>query len=888
MSTVFLLRSRGEVARANRELTREPQEKFWMKCCATGRYSGGSFSPRTRKQRDWILQTIIAAMSEASWLDYLPRHAIFDPTHAEVSLLQKLSIPFVDEDFDDEEDWSGRQCLAVRENELFAAIGSEIRALNLIEFRYAFRKAWERDRCENMDWINDISYKKLQTDGITFTIRSLSFNRGGKLLAVAGDREVAVVVLPHTRAKNGIIECRTYSVGSYYHAAGGSSRIVKHYWHPLSETRSHLIILTHRGVIRLYDVAKDIEEPELTVRVPVRDRAVSFCMGEGSGWGPFTAYVLTEGGDIFAVCPIVPERSICARAHLENLNTLINSSLQQLDTLFDENKAQISEEEYAYRSQQYTLQERWIKDTLASAASTETQLRLSPPARLTPMPQQIEVQGMVRGRKQADKACDLAYITGNPVGVIVVAFAGTLHALIELGIEPTWRADSSGAIGERKTCSLCLYETIRFGEGGDRMRLISHWRDAVYCLSSKGVHAVFLKWVAELRNIKDKEDARGSEEGGDAAINMDKEIAKFIDAGQTSDVVHVVRIAEQMSECVNMAGLVELDDVSLGRALLSLTTASRFVGIELDPVHTPPASPKLSSAVADQLAQAASENRIQLDIDEKDVCNLEEKRYDPLLPLPPFKPPACLVRNHGLPRRPRIVCNTKLSTDTIPLFKREVASFRDEIRALTLAGLEIQKRLELQQRELKRQLEHLSTLAAASKSQKTKQRLEKAMEHQQKLRVRMNTLLQILIDNHGDGGVRSVERGYFEELEKMKHRVLGSPHPNERDKLLLKGGKVWGLEGILMKKEGEERRVEEGFERKIQRLRQDFDATLKQYAEACRHKKERPQPLKLGETELVEVEQKLGQQAKRIGEMRRALEELDTRFRANGKATLGF
>lgn len=61
-----------------------------------------------------------------------------------------------------------------------------------------------------------IKSKTLDNPNINFTIRALSVNPNGKLMAVAGDHEIVVVVLPrsgYTRSRAEMVECRcVYSV----------------------------------------------------------------------------------------------------------------------------------------------------------------------------------------------------------------------------------------------------------------------------------------------------------------------------------------------------------------------------------------------------------------------------------------------------------------------------------------------------------------------------------------------------------------------------------------------------------------------------------------------------------------------------------------------------
>jgi hypothetical protein len=55
------------------------------------------------------------------------------------------------------------------------------------------------------------------------------------------------------------VENRRYEVGLKYFKV---SKIIQIEWHPLSD--SHLMVLTSNGILRMFNVEKDIEDPEQT------------------------------------------------------------------------------------------------------------------------------------------------------------------------------------------------------------------------------------------------------------------------------------------------------------------------------------------------------------------------------------------------------------------------------------------------------------------------------------------------------------------------------------------------------------------------------------------------------------------------------------------------
>lgn len=109
-------------------------------------------------------------------------------------------------------------------------------------------------------------------------------------------------------------------MGQYYHTSA-MSPIAKIDWHPWGDSGSTLLVMTVDGKLREYDVSLDPDEPRKTTDfVPEKKRGAyaavdyserevtSFTFGKGKAdWGPLTVYALMKSGDIYAVCPYLPE-----------------------------------------------------------------------------------------------------------------------------------------------------------------------------------------------------------------------------------------------------------------------------------------------------------------------------------------------------------------------------------------------------------------------------------------------------------------------------------------------------------------------------------------------------------------------------------------------------
>ncbi|KAJ2345578.1 hypothetical protein GGF43_005183, partial [Coemansia sp. RSA 2618] len=119
------------------------------------------------------------------------------------------------------------------------------------------------------------------------------------------------------------------------------TRVVDVMWHPLSTTDSHLLVLQANGTVKLFDVSEDADTPEQTLSLFsaagagsagfAMSRAVSFCMGSASsaGWSRATLYVLTNTGELYSLCPVLPRRCSLDHGWLEDLLETVEMDVRE-------------------------------------------------------------------------------------------------------------------------------------------------------------------------------------------------------------------------------------------------------------------------------------------------------------------------------------------------------------------------------------------------------------------------------------------------------------------------------------------------------------------------------------------------------------------------------
>ncbi|KAJ1965543.1 hypothetical protein GGI12_000684 [Dipsacomyces acuminosporus] len=300
------------------------------------------------------------------------------------------------------------------------------------------------------------------------------------------------------------LDCRSVLLGSMQTAtnakekrrtsAAGSSlsvsapwsvrtRIQDALWHQLSSTDSHLLVLHANGTVRLFDVSSDVDVPEQTFSLRnakggssgfSMSQAAAFCMGSSAaaGWARTTLYVLTNTGEVYSLCPVLPRACCIERDWLEDL-------LETTELVVREWQA----EEYETSECIYTPPElaaaraatKWINQVLSldkakTAAPGGERLYLTLPGNLSlppctqgpylfqPEPAPVDGSGydsddsISSGASDksmganAEDASDILYIeSGSGVGLIAVAYCDA-HVEVFADLEPViarWSSHSS-------------------------------------------------------------------------------------------------------------------------------------------------------------------------------------------------------------------------------------------------------------------------------------------------------------------------------------------------------------------------------------------------------------------------------------------------------------
>ncbi|KAF8592657.1 hypothetical protein K439DRAFT_1650279 [Ramaria rubella] len=393
---------------------------------------------------------------------------------------------------------AGRRCImALRESDLLLAVGNEIRITSLSD-------------AKDIN-LHQRTYKTLYTPNVEFAIRQMTINHNGKLLAIAGTHQVAVVSLPragYSKLVTSKVDCRTIQVGQFHHATNSAVPISKIEWHPWGKSACTLLVMTADGIFREYDISMDPEEPQQTLFfMPERPRTssvrgdsssrdvVSFCLGQGKAdWGPLTVYALTKNGDLWAMCPFIPSNASIPSAYIHALEYFVRAKEESAAKSNSPSNPDVTSQHsglslstlYAYQlkyvvslsKQLPTTPSTLFPSTSRSVPISAPSIVRSPPMRQGPFlfqPAPRELEGL------GGNATDLLYINvegtsslhaeeeGNEerLGVLALAYSdGKVDICLDVEkVEALWESSrhSSADVSACDLPMVAVYETIDLG-----------------------------------------------------------------------------------------------------------------------------------------------------------------------------------------------------------------------------------------------------------------------------------------------------------------------------------------------------------------------------------------------------------------------------------------
>uniref|UniRef100_A0A0D2XZH7 Nucleoporin NUP82 n=1 Tax=Fusarium oxysporum (strain Fo5176) TaxID=660025 RepID=A0A0D2XZH7_FUSOF len=267
----------------------------------------------------------------AAWLSSnAPGHRLFEPS-SEASKSRSLESAYSSK----KKTIPGpRRTIAHRGTEVFVAVGREIRWGDLAYLkdewanRYSKRGSSQGIRIKREDSTQPFDDESLESAAglrtiktpVADDIRQLIISPNSNFLAILTAHTVHICVLPDpshlTSEDAGPLKPKIFTLGPTTHVTSRSP-IVSALWHPLGVSGS-CIVTTTADAIKLVDgttLDQDFSASAAATNTAfspdsfeMEVAAASFSTKGAGGWNPMTLWVAMREGDVYALCPLLPQK----------------------------------------------------------------------------------------------------------------------------------------------------------------------------------------------------------------------------------------------------------------------------------------------------------------------------------------------------------------------------------------------------------------------------------------------------------------------------------------------------------------------------------------------------------------------------------------------------
>ncbi|KAH6915231.1 hypothetical protein BKA70DRAFT_570030 [Coprinopsis sp. MPI-PUGE-AT-0042] len=767
-------------------------------------------------------------MDDDAWSLLLKDHPIFEPVKGKQALdesqrsqleLSTNTLPkftTVEPNHDDATPSGRRQVMLFRDADLVVAVGKELRITSLSDIKLG--RSTRR------------SYKVLHTPNINFEIHHLALNPNGKLLAVSGAFQVAVVVMPrpgYNRLVPETIDCKAVQVGNHYHASEDSAPIAKVDWHPWGDAGSTLLVMTTDGKLREYDISFDAEEPQQTLSFvsprkstfaaddEAEREVASFTLGKGKAdWGPLTVYALMSSGDVYAICPYLPQNAVVPSAYVHSLECFISAKQEFLSQ--SDNQSSHLSTLYDYQRKYVNALTKQLPPGIVFPAASRN-VSVHPPKTISnPVARQgpflLQPSPRILDGSEGGNATDIIYLEfgtdddaegegreTDHLGVIMVSYQdGKVDVSLDVEkVEARWNVKQLQQRNEFPM--LAVYESIDLGlvsslkqlsqnpneplldllQGNHPVFLADPIHDnIVYVYHAFGVHILdissVLENLAQALRIDDDE--------------AESSLTSTLEQSAQTLVQPILATFSIDRRCSNPVVAVAIpNDVYLTYSIFILTSVMRLTVFPLNLHADSPPAPSPPTLSKETPAEPIPEDRRLQSPWLKPADG--PPSYVSLLTESPYKVPA-ILKPSGLPALPKLSLPPSTSSefmltpDTLRYIGKTIEQISGQIQELYIAQRAAEARASLQKNEQARQAnkcrEMQNTLGKLKEkgTAKTEERLKQVEETQKGIMKRLDRMLQSLMEK-ASPELSEHEKKWFEELKRMKVEILGQGRYDE-------------------------------------------------------------------------------------------------------------
>ncbi|KAI1302566.1 hypothetical protein F5Y03DRAFT_206036 [Xylaria venustula] len=255
-----------------------------------------------------------------------------------------------------------RRLIATRGTEVFIAVGKEIRWADLVYLKERWQEKAAQSRggvyikredsyeVDDGEIIKDSiengcaeGFRTIKPATIGSDIQQLIISPYANFMAVLTTHTIRIILLPdpsHLTAPSlDVIKPKSWSLGPTTHA-DDRSPIASALWHPLGVDGSALVTVTREAVVRVWELSQrdrwSFDTPTLTIDLQKLADGVSldenfsasnltkrgftpdsfdmdiaaaaFAARGSGGWSSMTLWIAMTGGDVYALCPLLPSQ----------------------------------------------------------------------------------------------------------------------------------------------------------------------------------------------------------------------------------------------------------------------------------------------------------------------------------------------------------------------------------------------------------------------------------------------------------------------------------------------------------------------------------------------------------------------------------------------------
>ncbi|OAA38583.1 WD40/YVTN repeat-like-containing domain protein [Metarhizium rileyi] len=752
-----------------------------------------------------------------------------------------------------------RRTIARRGTEVFVAVGREIRWADLAYLKDEWSTKHSRGRSgsagvriKREDSDPSIEHEEVEAapglrvikTPVADDIQQLSISPNANYLAILTTHTVHICAIPDsshlTSEDMSPLRPKIYTLGPTTHVTSRSP-IMSALWHPLGVNGSCVVTVTADAIIRVWELSPQdrwsFDSPTTSVDLKkladgttldqdfsasmsatnkafspdsfeMDVAAASFATKGSGGWNPMTLWVAMREGDVYALCPLLPQKWAPPPTLIPSLSVSVVTTVASIedDPEVGENEKLLAQQQLQWMGE-LDAQEPQILDTLPGEPIVEVFTRPSRPGVVPRLQGPFFLESdpetgddldttvtdiLVIGKKTETEELmlgedeDLDIDDGDQEGlslpiVCLLSASGQTRVYLDLeGIQAQWLPPKNKTklgrlpIPSSSPPSLLAFQAI------DTMSPVEvnedSWpvfssdvmsRYSFYVTHHAGITFVSLtSWVFRLEG----------ELLADHEAGIDFRIGLLVNSQSTRD-----RIYAQPSADVDvpLAACVVIRDPDLGYFLLSATP--------YEPISLSFETPDMD------LAPIKQESPIR----DREVSMAPLDFYEPR---PVYNPPHVFDEGSALPTllerlrtsRHKTVVNqeVRLSPLTLQIFTDAHKVLSDETYKLGVAAAEVFRRCELLQSELRQQVRKANEVKGKidaingedgdneAENAMYDRRIAEAKDRQDRLTERVDNLRK-MVGKSTTRDLSTKERAFVEEVRRMEANLLGSPGGRE-------------------------------------------------------------------------------------------------------------